>query len=129
MPESTSLGGTVIAVSVSLTFLSAVFLGLRLYCKIVRHRGFWWDDHVLIAAWVSFLKQPASLISHLHPAVFLYHVARVTLTLTTCLQHTQYVIDPSQLTCFPSLPGLPLDLYLPRHFRRQPWFWQGYIRC
>jgi hypothetical protein len=31
---------------------SASFLGLRLYCKFLRHRGFWWDDYILIGAWV-----------------------------------------------------------------------------
>ncbi|CAG1995436.1 unnamed protein product [Fusarium graminearum] len=52
MPESIGLGGTIIAISACLTFLSGIFLGLRLYCKLVRRRGFWWDDHVLIAAWI-----------------------------------------------------------------------------
>jgi hypothetical protein len=32
--------------------VSLVFLVLRVYCKIWRHRGLWWDDHILIAAWV-----------------------------------------------------------------------------
>jgi hypothetical protein len=36
-----------------LTALAAVFLGLRVFCKFLRHRGLWWDDHILIAAWVS----------------------------------------------------------------------------
>ncbi|KAK5661807.1 hypothetical protein OQA88_9909 [Cercophora sp. LCS_1] len=36
-----------------LTALSAAFLALRVYCKFLRHRGLWWDDHVLIAAWLS----------------------------------------------------------------------------
>ncbi|KAJ9136866.1 Integral membrane protein [Pleurostoma richardsiae] len=36
-----------------LTALSALFLGLRVYCKFFRHRGLWWDDYVLIASWVT----------------------------------------------------------------------------
>jgi len=36
-----------------LTALAAMFLALRLYCKFLRHRGLWWDDHVLIASWVG----------------------------------------------------------------------------
>ena len=36
-----------------LTALSAAFLALRVYCKFLRHRGLWWDDHILIASWVS----------------------------------------------------------------------------
>jgi hypothetical protein len=39
-----------------LTALSAAFLALRVYCKFLRHRGLWWDDHVLIASWVSVLR-------------------------------------------------------------------------
>ena len=35
------------------TALSAMFLALRVYCKFLRHRGLWWDDHILIASWVS----------------------------------------------------------------------------
>jgi len=38
-----------------LTALSAAFLALRVYCKFLRHRGLWWDDHVLIASWVGIL--------------------------------------------------------------------------
>lgn len=33
--------------------LSAVFLGLRLYCKFSRHRGAWWDDWFLVGSFVS----------------------------------------------------------------------------
>ncbi|ENH71286.1 hypothetical protein FOQG_13585 [Fusarium oxysporum f. sp. raphani 54005] len=52
MTSPTGLGATIIAVCVSLTLLAGLFLGLRLYCKIIRHRGFWWDDYILIAAWI-----------------------------------------------------------------------------
>ncbi|KAG7118008.1 hypothetical protein HYQ44_020232 [Verticillium longisporum] len=37
----------------SLTAVSGLFLGLRLYCKFTRRRGLWLDDHFLIAAWCS----------------------------------------------------------------------------
>ena len=33
--------------------VSGAFLGLRIYCKLVRKRQLWWDDYVLIVAWVS----------------------------------------------------------------------------
>src|SRR4051794_24308999 len=36
----------------SFTVASAVFLTLRIYCKISRGRVLWWDDHFLIASWV-----------------------------------------------------------------------------
>ena len=31
---------------------SGLFLALRLYCKLLKSRGFWWDDHMLVASWV-----------------------------------------------------------------------------
>ncbi|TLS22299.1 uncharacterized protein PpBr36_09870 [Pyricularia pennisetigena] len=42
-----------------LTALSAVFLALRVYCKFLRHKGLWWDDHVLIVSWISLVAQTA----------------------------------------------------------------------
>lgn len=36
-----------------LTTLAALFLGLRIYCKLLRRRGLWWDDYFLLASWVS----------------------------------------------------------------------------
>lgn len=35
-----------------LVSISGLFLSLRLYCKYLQSRGLWWDDHVLIMAWV-----------------------------------------------------------------------------
>ncbi|KAK0665303.1 hypothetical protein QBC41DRAFT_258551 [Cercophora samala] len=47
-----------------LTALSAAFLALRVYSKFLRHRGLWWDDHVLIASWVSdLLPRPATSLT------------------------------------------------------------------
>ena len=37
----------------SLTVAATVFLALRVYCKLSRRRLLWWDDHFLIASWVS----------------------------------------------------------------------------
>jgi len=34
---------------------SGGFLGLRIYCKLYRQRGLWWDDHVLIASYLVLL--------------------------------------------------------------------------
>lgn len=36
-----------------MNFLALAFLLARVYCKFLRHRGLWWDDGVLIAAYVS----------------------------------------------------------------------------
>lgn len=37
--------------------LAAAFLALRIYCKFLRRRGLWWDDYMLIAAWVSLWRR------------------------------------------------------------------------
>ena len=47
-----SAGPEANAVAWSLLATSAVFLGLRLYCKHISRRNLWWDDRLLILAWV-----------------------------------------------------------------------------
>ncbi|KUI62909.1 hypothetical protein VP1G_10034 [Cytospora mali] len=34
---------------------ATAFLGLRLWCKVNRRTGLWWDDHILVASWVVLL--------------------------------------------------------------------------
>jgi hypothetical protein len=34
---------------------SGGFLGLRIYCKLYRQRGLWWDDYVLISSYLVLL--------------------------------------------------------------------------
>jgi len=41
--------------------LATAFLALRLYCKLSRHSGLWWDDHILIGAWVCITIETALL--------------------------------------------------------------------
>lgn len=45
-------GPAAAAVIWALVGMSTVFLALRIYCKIWRSRGLWWDDLVLIISWV-----------------------------------------------------------------------------
>lgn len=54
-----NLGPGTAAAIWALVGMSAVFLVLRIYCKIWRSRGLWWDDWVLIISWVC----PKSLLS------------------------------------------------------------------
>jgi hypothetical protein len=36
-------------------FLGAtIFLGLRLWCKVTRRYGLWYDDYILLLSWVCF---------------------------------------------------------------------------
>lgn len=39
------------------TLLSTTFMALRLYCKFSRKTALWWDDHFLLASWVSYIPQ------------------------------------------------------------------------
>src|SRR3569833_3267433 len=41
------------AISWTLTALASVVLMLRQYSKYLRRKHLWWDDYILIAAWVS----------------------------------------------------------------------------
>ncbi|KAI5924821.1 hypothetical protein F4810DRAFT_719032 [Camillea tinctor] len=42
---------------------AAVFLGIRLWCKLTRRNGLWWDDYILILAWANLLATD-SVITH-----------------------------------------------------------------
>ncbi len=53
------------------TIASAVFLALRLYCKLTRARTLWWDDHFLIGSWVSNPTGTDSLSEHLRALIML----------------------------------------------------------
>ncbi|OAA65613.1 hypothetical protein SPI_02400 [Niveomyces insectorum RCEF 264] len=46
--------------------LAGLFLGLRVYCKLSRRRGLWWDDYFLIASWILLLVSAASTSSNVH---------------------------------------------------------------
>jgi hypothetical protein len=50
-PEN--VGPYLLRVVWALAGVSGLFLGLRLYSKLWRQRPLWWDDHFLVAAWVS----------------------------------------------------------------------------
>lgn len=41
--------------------ISTTLLGLRLYCRIVRVKQLWWDDHLLSLGWVFVLLATALL--------------------------------------------------------------------
>ncbi|SPO06835.1 uncharacterized protein DNG_09529 [Cephalotrichum gorgonifer] len=46
------IGPTVLGTSWSFIALALGFIGLRVYYKLDRRRGLWWDDYFLIASWV-----------------------------------------------------------------------------
>ncbi|TDZ24740.1 hypothetical protein Cob_v002411 [Colletotrichum orbiculare MAFF 240422] len=69
-------GQTINAVVWSQSGLSLFFLCLRVYCKFKKHRGLWWDDHVLIASWLALFV--SSIISSVNVSLgFGKHVFEV----------------------------------------------------
>lgn len=46
------LGPTMVGSTWALVSVALVFISLRVYCKITRHKALWWDDNFLIASWV-----------------------------------------------------------------------------
>ncbi|OLN81960.1 hypothetical protein CCHL11_08634 [Colletotrichum chlorophyti] len=69
-------GPTINAVIWSQVILSLVFLCLRVYCKFKKRSGLWWDDHVLIASWVT-LFIASALTSHNVSLGFGKHVYQI----------------------------------------------------
>jgi hypothetical protein len=53
--------------------ISTLFLSLRIYCKFLRHRGLWWDDYVLIAAWMCITIETC-LLSYAVSLGYGYHI-------------------------------------------------------
>jgi hypothetical protein len=45
-------GSAILGVHWALTGLAMIFLALRIYCKRLTSRKLWWDDWILIAAYV-----------------------------------------------------------------------------
>ena len=45
-------GAIILVVLWVMTTLSGVFVGLRLYTKLIRRRQVWWDDYIIVVAWV-----------------------------------------------------------------------------
>ncbi|KAK3490065.1 hypothetical protein B0T13DRAFT_85677 [Neurospora crassa] len=50
-----SVGPEIIIADWLLVCVSALFFGLRIYNKVLRKTSLWWDDHVLVAAWLCLI--------------------------------------------------------------------------
>jgi hypothetical protein len=53
--DLSTIGPKTVGVCWMLVTLSALFLGSRLWVKLRSHGRMWWDDHLLLASWVSLL--------------------------------------------------------------------------
>jgi hypothetical protein len=71
--------GTQTAVVIWFLFgFAGIFLWLRVYAKVSRHRGLWWDDYVLVASWFSMLVD-VSFITKMITKGYGKHADRVAL--------------------------------------------------
>ncbi|KAK3951081.1 hypothetical protein QBC32DRAFT_315214 [Pseudoneurospora amorphoporcata] len=50
-----SVGPEIIITDWLLVSVSALFFGLRIYSKLLRKTSLWWDDHVLVVAWLCLI--------------------------------------------------------------------------
>jgi hypothetical protein len=59
-----SLGPALAGTTWMLAAIATIFLALRIYCKLSRGLRLWWDDWILLAAWITLVVQ-VSLTSYL----------------------------------------------------------------
>ncbi|KAH9904259.1 hypothetical protein F4778DRAFT_731811 [Xylariomycetidae sp. FL2044] len=70
-------GPRLLAACWSLAVIAGIFLSLRIYCKCIRGRGLWWDDHLMTIAWVCLLISVA-INSYIVSLGFGRHIDTVT---------------------------------------------------
>ncbi|KAF4125990.1 hypothetical protein GMORB2_1236 [Geosmithia morbida] len=46
-------GARLVACCWSMAAAAGILLAMRIYCKLWRSKGLWWDDYILIASWTS----------------------------------------------------------------------------
>ncbi|CAH0056297.1 unnamed protein product [Clonostachys solani] len=95
----------------SLTIASAILLFLRVYCKLWRSRGLWWDDHLLIISWIS-LAIAVSINSYIVTLGFGRHMATIsTENLKTINLYTILVATFGIIATTTSKTSFALTLY------------------
>ncbi|KAL4900478.1 hypothetical protein BDW74DRAFT_182809 [Aspergillus multicolor] len=72
-----SRGTRLVASCWSLAAAAGILLFLRVYCKLWRGRGLWWDDHMLIISWVA-LAIAVSLNTYIASIGFGSHIDTVS---------------------------------------------------
>ncbi|KAK7961708.1 uncharacterized protein PG986_002533 [Apiospora aurea] len=89
-PSTMDAGPYILGVSWSLVSVSAIFLILRLYVKATRHRGLWWDDHVLAASWIMMFCTVA-ILTYGVSLGFGQHITEISTNTVTNLQFLVYL--------------------------------------
>ncbi|KAK8064486.1 hypothetical protein PG994_007124 [Apiospora phragmitis] len=89
-PSTMDAGPYILGISWSLVGLSALFLILRLYVKWTRHRGLWWDDHVVVASWIMMFCNVA-ILTYGVSLGFGQHITEISTITATNLQFLVYL--------------------------------------
>lgn len=89
------LGPTLLVSIWGLQVLCSLVLALRLYCKVARSRGMWWDDYVLILSWVRLLPHTPQTVDTLSDKVLqlCLLIANITSTITVPLGYGKHIYD------------------------------------
>lgn len=87
--DSDDRSGRLLASCWSLVGASAVFLSLRIYCKLWRGKGLWWDDHTMIISWVG---QGATFESNSEKSVLLTFELVWQFSLTVAVSLLSYIV-------------------------------------
>lgn len=103
MAGAQDLGPKLNAVVWILLGSSGIFLALRLYCKFLKNRGFWWDDHVLVASWVrdvvdSHQEKVDTQRLTVSQIALMVNVICISVSISLGFGHHVSAIDPNHLT-------------------------------
>lgn len=52
-PNDDGFGAYINAIGWLLLSLSGIVVGARIWAKVSARKGLWWDDYIVLAAWVS----------------------------------------------------------------------------
>ncbi|KAK8121730.1 hypothetical protein PG984_010400 [Apiospora sp. TS-2023a] len=89
-PSTTDAGPFVLGVGWSLVALSAIFLVARFYVKTTKHRGLWWDDHVLAVSWIMIFVGVA-ILTYAVSLGFGQHITEIPMNTAANVQFLVYL--------------------------------------
>lgn len=54
-PNDSGFGAYINAIGWLLLSLAGIVVGARIWAKVSARKGLWWDDYIVLAAWVSMI--------------------------------------------------------------------------
>lgn len=65
-PNDAGFGAYINAIGWLLLSLAGIVVGARIWAKISARKGLWWDDYIVVAAWVSTILSDAMVTTAGH---------------------------------------------------------------